>query len=167
LSNGLKLIAEELQSYPEIGFEWKEPGIAFRVTFTNKNFKQEHELQPELQLEYDVEAIGHEIGTKLGLSWDQVGNRSVTVRQPFGTKSALSWHQVKEILDFCKNPRPIQNIMELAKWKDRTKFRNKYVKPLIEVGLLEQTIPDKPTSSKQEYFLTAKGIAILKSIKTN
>ena len=31
--------------------------------------------------------------------------------------------EVKEILDSCIIPRPIQNIMELAKWKDRTKFR--------------------------------------------
>ena len=35
--NGLKLIKEELQAYPEIELSWKEPGIAFRVTFTNKN----------------------------------------------------------------------------------------------------------------------------------
>lgn len=141
--NGLKLIAEELQSYPEIGFEWKEPGIAFRVSFTNKNFKQQHELQPELQHEFDFAAIGQEIGTK----------------------SALSWHQVKEILDFCRNPQSIQNIMELAKWKDRTKFRNKYVNPLIELGVIERTIPGKPTSSNQEYFLTAKGVAFLQIIQ--
>lgn len=73
--NGLKLISEELQNYPEIGFDWKEPGIAFRVTFTNKNSKQQPELQPELQPEYNMEAIGQEIGTKMGLSWDQVGTR--------------------------------------------------------------------------------------------
>ncbi len=35
--NGLKLIADELRKYPEIGLEWKEPGIAFRVTFTKLN----------------------------------------------------------------------------------------------------------------------------------
>jgi len=45
--NGLKLIAEELQNYPEIKFEWKEPGIAFRVTFTKTIFKQQQELQQE------------------------------------------------------------------------------------------------------------------------
>jgi len=45
--NGLKLIAEELQNYPEIGHDWKEPVITFCVTFTNKNFKQQPELQPE------------------------------------------------------------------------------------------------------------------------
>ncbi len=37
--NGLKLIAEELQHYTEIGFDWIEPEIAFRVAFTNKNLK--------------------------------------------------------------------------------------------------------------------------------
>jgi predicted transcriptional regulator len=56
--------------------------------------------------------------------------------------------------------------MELAKWKDRTKFRNKYVKPLIELELLEQTIPDKPRSSNQEYFLTVKGVAFLQILQS-
>ena len=36
--NGLRLIADELQKYPEIGLEWKEPGMAFRVTFVKKNY---------------------------------------------------------------------------------------------------------------------------------
>ena len=43
--NGLKLIAEELRNYPEIDFDWKEPGIAFRVIFSNKNYRQQQELQ--------------------------------------------------------------------------------------------------------------------------
>jgi len=30
--------ADELQKYPEIGLEWKEPGMAFRVTFVKKNY---------------------------------------------------------------------------------------------------------------------------------
>jgi len=49
--NGLKLIAEELQRYPGIAFDWKEPGLAFRVTFTNINIKLQPELQPELEQE--------------------------------------------------------------------------------------------------------------------
>jgi len=39
--NGLRLIAHELQNYPEIALEWKEPGIAFRVTFLKKNYVAE------------------------------------------------------------------------------------------------------------------------------
>lgn len=172
--NGLKLIAEELQSYPEIDFRWKEPGIAFRVTFTNKNFKQRHTLQ----LEYDVEAIVQELGTKLGLNWnqvgtksepsrDQVGIRSGSSRDQVGPKPGLSWRQVEKLLGFTETQRTIQEMMVLMELKNRTKFRIKYVKPLIELGLLELTIPDKPTSSNQQYFLTAKGIAILSSLKSN
>lgn len=39
--NGLQLIANELKTYPEIGFEWKEPGLSFRVVFFKKNFDPE------------------------------------------------------------------------------------------------------------------------------
>ena len=46
---------------------------------------------------------------------------------------------------------------------DRTKFRHQVLNTLIEVGLLEMTLPDKPRSSKQKYRLTAKGRAVLES----
>jgi predicted HTH transcriptional regulator len=45
--NGLKLIADQLQGYPEIELSWKEPGIAFRVTFGHENYQQSDESQPE------------------------------------------------------------------------------------------------------------------------
>jgi predicted HTH transcriptional regulator len=55
--NGLRLIASEMQTYPEIKLSWKEPGIAFRVVFTNKNYLQQHELQHELQRELQKETL--------------------------------------------------------------------------------------------------------------
>jgi predicted HTH transcriptional regulator len=61
--NGLKLIKEELQTYPEIELSWKEPGIAFRITFTNKKYSEQHELQPEFENELSA------IGTKLAPGW--------------------------------------------------------------------------------------------------
>ncbi len=39
--NGLRLIAEELRKYPEIKFEWSEPGIAFRAIFKKLNYNPE------------------------------------------------------------------------------------------------------------------------------
>jgi len=74
---------------------------------------------------------------------------------------------VEKLLSFIETHRTIQEMMDLMVLKNRTKFRNKYINPLIELGIVERTIPNKPTSSKQEYFLTAKGIAMLKSIKSN
>ena len=81
-----------------------------------------------------------------------------------GTKSALSRHQV-EILNQCKEGRPIGDLMEIAKRTDRTKFRNQVLNPLLNAGLLEMTIPDKPRSSKQKYRLTEKGRAVLESLE--
>ena len=50
---------------------------------------------------------------------------------------------------------------------DRTKFRRKYIRPLLEAGILELTIPDKPNSQNQKYRLTAKGIALKSSLTDN
>ena len=51
--------------------------------------------------------------------------------------------------------------MTLAGRSNRTKFRDHVLKPLLEAGWLEMTIPDKPTSSKQRYRLSVEGKALL------
>jgi len=47
--------------------------------------------------------------------------------------------------------------MSITGRKDRTKFRQQVLNPLVEAEFIEMTIPDKPTSSKQKYRLTIKG----------
>ena len=49
----------------------------------------------------------------------------------------------------------IQDALEL---KHRDNFRDTYLNPAIEDGLVAMTIPDKPTSSRQMYRLTKKGV---------
>ena len=39
-----------------------------------------------------------------------------------------------------------------------------YITPAIELGLIEMTIPDKPTSRLQKYRLTQAGHAVLKKL---
>jgi len=41
--------------------------------------------------------------------------------------------------------------MSLFDWRDRTKFRNKYINPLLKANILEMTVPDKPNSRLQKY----------------
>jgi len=77
-----------------------------------------------------------------------------------GTKLALSQHQVV-ILQNCLQENSMLGIMSQVGRKDRTKFRTKFIKPLLELGLLEMTTPDKPRSSKQCYRTTDFGRKVL------
>ena len=77
-------------------------------------------------------------------------------RDQVGTKSAPSRHQV-EILRKSLSAQPMTELMAVAGRKDRTKFRNQVLRPLLEAGWIEMTIPDKPTSRKQRYRTTAVG----------
>jgi len=59
----------------------------------------------------------------------------------------------------------ITELMTIVGRTNRTKFRDQVLKPLINDGLLEMTIPDKPRSSKQKYRLTAKGRKLIQDSK--
>ena len=45
--------------------------------------------------------------------------------------------------------------------KHRPTFRDNYLHPALDADLIEMTIPEKPSSSKQKYRLTDKGRAAL------
>ena len=79
-----------------------------------------------------------------------------------GTKSALSRHQV-EILAKASTSAALTELMAIDGRTDRTKFRHQVIRPLLLRGLLEMTLPDKPTSSQQKYRLTAQGAACLET----
>jgi ATP-dependent DNA helicase RecG len=56
------------------------------------------------------------------------------------------------IVDFCKEPRSVQEIMDKFAFDSRTSFRRKYLIPMLEKGVLKMTIPEKPSSKNQKYF---------------
>jgi ATP-dependent DNA helicase RecG len=60
----------------------------------------------------------------------------------------------------------IAELMKIAGRRDRTKFRNHVLNPLLQDGLLEMTVPEKPKSSVQKYRLTEKGRAWLAGRKS-
>ena len=51
-----------------------------------------------------------------------------------------------------------QDLQDKLKLLDRENFRKNYLQPALDEELVEQTIPEKPNSSKQKYRLTEKGI---------
>jgi hypothetical protein len=62
-------------------------------------------------------------------------------------------------------PRKAGEIQKLVGLRHREIFQNNYLKPLLEAGWLERTIPDKPRSRKQRYRTTALGLKVLRRKK--
>ena len=60
-------------------------------------------------------------------------------------------HDGDKLLKFCSVPRSRPEMMEFMGVTNRKYFRERYIKPLLESGLLRMTLPDKPKSKKQQY----------------
>ena len=56
-------------------------------------------------------------------------------------------------------------LMVTLELKNRDNFQKSYIKPAIEDGLIENTLPDKKTSKNQKYRLTKKGLSLQKRLK--
>ena len=126
--NGLKIISAELQKYPEIGLDWKEPGMVFRVIFIKKYIKQQQELQQELQQETLYTKI-------LRLIIDKpLSKKEISIQ--FGQKVISG--QLNEVIS-----------------------------KLLDDRLIEWTIKNIPTSSKQKHLITNRGIEFIKLLKSN
>ena len=68
-------------------------------------------------------------GTKSGLSWDQVR-----------TKIGLSWDEVEKLFIALQEPKSMGELKELHGWSNTTKFKVKFVSPLIEARFVNGRI---------------------------
>jgi len=65
--------------------------------------------------------------------------------------------EIAKIIEFCKEEKSLQEIMEFLGVTHRGYFKNKTLEPLIEKGFIKLTIPDKPTSKNQKYVAGSMG----------
>ena len=66
-----------------------------------------------------------------------------------------------KVLRFCRKPQSRSFILEHLGFYNNTNNFNNYIKPLINVEWLKQTIPDKPTSKNQQYSTSEWGSKLL------
>jgi ATP-dependent DNA helicase RecG len=55
------------------------------------------------------------------------------------------------ILAAAETPRTLPELMALFEVSNRTKFRRKYIQPLLQSGRLRMTVPERPRSRLQKY----------------
>lgn len=115
----------------------------FTVTFTPNQTPDRHQ-------DGTMKArSGHQVGTKIALRWHQDS-----------TKIALRREKM-DLLKICQKESALGEILLFFGRTDRTKFRKNILLPLVEDGLLELTIPDRPTSKNQKYRITPAGKEVL------
>jgi len=136
---------------------WQELGHPSPTCTNDRSWKAFEFFIPELDKEVDMASdLLRAMFGGAALTGEVTGEATGEVTGEVGTKLALSRHQV-EILQKCRQERALRDLIAITGRSDRTKFRNQVLNPLLDAGLLEMTIPDKPRSSKQKYRLTSKG----------
>ena len=96
--------------------------------------------------------------------YDSVSDQALRKNDPVQTKTdpvsdqpTLNTTELKltkkqqDIRNFCNTPRNRQEILQRGGVSDHFDNRKKYIYDLVEAGVLERTIPDKPNDPNQKY----------------
>lgn len=101
----------------------------------------------------------------VNVEWEYNDNDSgvAIIFSPKSYSTEIS-ESLKKLISVMDNELTRQEIQDLLNIKDSEHCRNHYIKPALEQKLIEMTIPDKPTSRNQKYFLSILGNQIKKSL---
>ena len=78
---------------------------------------------------------------------EETEDKTRVVRIPYKQLPSVQ----KDIIQFCAIPRTAKEIMDHIGYYNNSKNMTTYVRPLLEMGYLEMTEPDKPKSKNQKY----------------
>ena len=65
-------------------------------------------------------------------------------------KISLTGHQ-KDIVNFCSVPRTAAEILNRLGLSQHSANRKRHIQPLLDLGVLEMTIPENPNDRNQKY----------------
>ena len=117
----------------------------FVITIPRKS-NQAAEEKSQAQLESNQE---YENGNGDSIKSNQVQLESNQANGNLVTRKLTK--KEEDIRNFCSVPRTAQEIMDRLGISNQTKNRQKYITALLEIGVLERTIPEKPNDPNQKY----------------
>lgn len=141
---GFKKVKEELKNYPELELRISEPNMSFQVQLVKKDL-YDHNSGSSGQIDLIREVNPWRMKTPEGITRDPV---------------------LIEVLKLCLQPVSLAELMEQTGKKDKTKFRQKYIKPYLNKYIM-QTEPEKTKSPNQKYYLSGPGKDLLEDVLTS
>jgi hypothetical protein len=122
-------------------------------------YRIQTELKNYSEIQFSFELIDGFMRCNLGVTPKDTPKDTAQVT---AQDTAQDTAQVRELIMNIEGEMNREEIQKKLKLTHRENFRKFYLKPAIDAGLIEMTIPGKPKSRHQKYRLTDKG----KRIKT-
>lgn len=161
-------ITRALKFTPDIKFENDETLNEFIVTVERRNTGEngaqtDRDDDREDRDKRDKGAKDNSLVTR------RIENQGTSKRDRVGTEEAEDGSRImhtpyrlltsvqKDIIQFCSIPRTAKEIMDHIGYYNNSKNMTAYVRPLLEMGYLEMTEPEKPNSKNQKYRRVRKG----------
>lgn len=142
---------------PKITLAWRDEGWpAPQVT---ENFDAQ---ETSLVLDIGRLAGTDPVADRADPVTDPVADPNDPVTDPVAATRRRRLDRVGSVLEGLRGgPLAPSDLQEVLGLKHRPTFRTSYLRPALEAGLIEATLPDKPNSRLQRYRLTPAGIALL------
>jgi hypothetical protein len=108
--------------------------------------------------------ITPEIYNRVATINEAIGRLTVTTSTPQVSPQVTP--QVGKLLAAIQGEMSRETLQAALGLADRKSFRERYLKPALDNGLIEMTFSDKPNSRLQQYRLTEKGQVYLANIRS-
>lgn len=161
--------AEQIQQWleiPETALPHLQKGL---ITVTVSSLLPKNNWE---ELVLHLVSSWHHKGIQLGiLNWDlnQVFTKDDIEQVSSWSKKGIqllrkkNWYLIS-ILALTTEPTKLSELMSWLNYKNKKTFRDNYINPLRQTGLISFTNPDKPTSPDNKYVITEAGKMFLSSI---
>jgi predicted HTH transcriptional regulator len=124
---------------------------------------QENHLQaPDFRQEEEFKTILYRpstdpVPTKYRPSTDQVPTKYPTSTHLVSTEYPNTTVEVQNLLKVLEGEMGRKELQDALQLKHNANFRENYLEPALEIGLIELKYPNSPNHPKQKYVLTEKG----------
>lgn len=148
------------RTYFKTSFKIHQQFLPSKTDIESKNELSWHQAGTKLNLNLDADKLHSLFSDNLNLNLGQFLKIVPSVSQV--CPKSMNPYDVTIILLMTIEYINLKTLMEQLNQTNRTRFREKYINPLLKSGLLQYQMPEKPRSSKQKYVTTDKGKELLK-----
>lgn len=139
-------IIRAMEEKPEVTFENQDSRHEFVVIFKRRISQagnQEANRESNLEMHQETHQETHQ-------------EMHQETHQEAFSKVLLTKEQL-DIVNFCSIPRSAKEILDRKGLYNQSRARKKYIQPLLDMGVLEMTIPEKPNDRNQKYRKVRRG----------